>query len=94
MGQGNHAAAPVWAKTLHHIVRHLTGKRHIRHRPRAAVLFTRVAHGDCKAVEQRHGGQVFGQLACTYEKHAVLGAKGVDEFVVINKELGWRFTVL
>ena len=60
------------------------------HRPCTSVLFARVAHRDGKAIEQRHGGQVFCHLACANEQHAVLRAKSVDELRFINLQFAWR----
>ena len=49
------------------------------HAPRAAVFLARIAHRHGEAAEQRHRGEVLGQLAGADQQHAVLGAEGVDQ---------------
>ena len=73
---------------LHDIIRHVTGQADIGHRPGATVFVARVAHCDCKPVEQSHGRQVFGQLTGTNQQHAVFRSKSVDQFHIIDAEFG------
>src|SRR3989442_11281842 len=47
----------------------------IRRPPRSTLFPYTTLFRSRKTVEQRHGGQVFGQLACADEQHAVLGAE-------------------
>ena len=63
-----------------------------RHGPCAAVFFSRIAHGDCKAVEEGHGGQVLGHLARANQQHAVFGTKGVDELMFVDVQFAGRIT--
>ena len=57
---------------------------HASHGPRTPIFLARVAHGDGKAVEEGHGGQVLGHLTRANQQHAVFGTKGVDELMLVD----------
>ena len=83
----NHAAAAVGLEGVDHVVGHVALDHGAGHGPGTAVFLARIAHRHGKAAEQRHGGQVFRQLAGAYEQHAVFRAKGVDQFRGRHAEL-------
>ena len=84
----HHTGASVSTKSLHHVVGHVFQDRHAGHRPGAGVLLTRVTHCHRKAAEQRHGGQVLGELASANQEHAEFGAKGVGQGLCVQGQVG------
>src|SRR5690606_2514232 len=79
VGERDDTGASVHVECFHHVVGHARFQRHARHAPAATVFFARVAHGHGKAAEQGHGGQVFGELSCANQQHAVLWTETVAQ---------------
>ena len=80
------ATAAVGLEGDDRVVGHLGGDRDAGHRPRGAVLDTRIAQRDRKAAELCHCGKVLGELARADQQHAVLGAESVDQLLVIHRQ--------
>ena len=86
--QSHHTGPPVWRKALHHVVWHVFEQCHTGHRPGARVFFPRVTNRHRKAAEQRHGGQVLGELPGADQQHAKFRAEGVDQGLCIQGQVG------
>ena len=79
VAEGDDAGARVRAQGAHGIIRHFPGDPYIRHGPGTQVFEARIADRHREVVEQRHGGQVFGERAGTDEQHPVLRAQGAGQ---------------